>query len=311
MQSTQPIHLSAIRYQTGEFHEIEKLPELQAQPDLLANFHALGLEECAIADRPISELTREALAATLSASPLDPSEIPLIVVASDSFGASTLRAGLPSTIADLGMTRAVMVGVTLADCGNLHAALRITRSLMVSEGLHDAIVLTADAHGDHDVDSRIVRPRISVFSDAATACRLSLDEGDFVLRSTKQFSDPGAAKIDAYANPIDFLEATIQGVQTVCDDVLSACGLERADIDHLVTNNYNLSVSALFAERGDFPLEKVHRDNIPRIAHAYASDNLINLKDLDTETPLEPGQRALLIGTGPFTWGASLVEKCP
>lgn len=105
----------------------------------------------------------------------------------------------------------------------------------------------------------------------------------------------------------DYLRAVSTGLRTSVAGALRRLELRAEHVTQLIMNNYNLSVSHMFASAAGVPLSRVFRNNIERFAHAYAADNLINLKDYLTASGRRPGT-LLLLGSGPNTWNSTVLE---
>lgn len=86
-------------------------------------------------------------------------------------------------------------------------------------------------------------------------------------------------------------------------------GVSTSDLDLIITNNYNSSVTRSYANLLGVPTEKIYAANIARIAHAVAADNLINLTDAQSELSLGRGSSVLTVSAGQNLWGAALLRK--
>ncbi|MBL8148765.1 MAG: hypothetical protein JNN15_02430, partial [Blastocatellia bacterium] len=69
------------------------------------------------------------------------------------------------------------------------------------------------------------------------------------------------------------------------------------------------SVSDVFAKQAGSNRAHTFTENIPRFAHAFAADNLINLADYTQKYEPKTEDLFLLLGTGLNTWAATVVKK--
>lgn len=77
-----------------------------------------------------------------------------------------------------------------------------------------------------------------------------------------------------------------------------------ADYDWLVTSNYCTTNVDDFADLAGIDRDRVFRGTVARYGHVFAADGLINLAELTGTGRVAPGERVLVLSTGPFSWGA-------
>lgn len=77
----------------------------------------------------------------------------------------------------------------------------------------------------------------------------------------------------------------------------------------MVTNNYSSANLEDFADVAGMSADRVFRRNVDRIGHIFAADGLINLADLEATDELAPGDRVLVLSSGPCSWGAMSVTR--
>ena len=80
-------------------------------------------------------------------------------------------------------------------------------------------------------------------------------------------------------------------------------------IDLICANNYSDSFTELVGLSCGVPTEKIFTANIPRFAHAYAADTLINLVDSVSHSPLDEGAKVALLSSGIATWSSILLSR--
>jgi 3-oxoacyl-[acyl-carrier-protein] synthase III len=302
-------YISAISYVLGELLPISELPELAQDPVMLQSFRALGLERYSRERRAAYELAEVAARGTLRKSGLAPSEVDLLVYASDTppmkryYGADIRR-----LCAELGIVKAYPVGLFLSECANAQVALRIASDWIAGGRASAALVVSADTGVDGY--SR-VWPHVTVLSDGGSAFLLTRDkpaEG-FELIDTAHFTNPDVATLDTSTQMLEYFRGIVAGVRAVTKDVLARSRLSQTDVRKVIVNNYNLSVIRTYVSQMGFDLSQVYTKNLPRFAHTYASDAFINLHDAAAEQWFAPNDMVIALGTATVTWGASVLRR--
>jgi 3-oxoacyl-[acyl-carrier-protein] synthase III len=75
----------------------------------------------------------------------------------------------------------------------------------------------------------------------------------------------------------------------------AALGLSAERFARVITNNYSRAVTAKLVELCGFPHDAGCFANIGRFAHASAGDILVNLKDLEANREIAPGDLVFLM----------------
>jgi 3-oxoacyl-[acyl-carrier-protein] synthase-3 len=81
-------------------------------------------------------------------------------------------------------------------------------------------------------------------------------------------------------------------------EALEAAGLGVDEIDHLIPHNLNRKSWEILARIVGIPLEKIYTENIPRIGHVVASDNVINFLDASDAGRIKRGDKVALFVMG-------------
>jgi 3-oxoacyl-[acyl-carrier-protein] synthase III len=302
------VFIRGIAYRLGEPVSISSVPELAKDGSALEDLLALGLERCAIASGSSADLLGESVAATLRGAAIDPSTVDAVVYASNGLRDAAVPA-IKAVLRSLGLGRAYPYGVTLSACGNLQAALTLGALLVSSGQAGRVLVATADKNSEYGPESRIYSANVTVYSDGAASCILDAEPSALELVEVGQHSDGAVAELQQQGGALSaLLKHTVGGIVKTVQGVMSRSQISMASVQRLYMNNYNRSVLRVFGLQLGVRPERVFSDNIARFAHAYAADTLINLHDdLAVRTPAA-GELLLLIGTGPDTWGATLLR---
>jgi 3-oxoacyl-[acyl-carrier-protein] synthase-3 len=307
---SQRIHLSGSAYALGERREIDELPELQADRDLLETFQALGLHSYRRSSSPPAELAAASIGETLRRAALPASEIDVLIYATTSFWQESFyRRQEVSRLLDVtGLTKAYPVGVTLSECANVQTALRVGAAMIAAGEARHVLVVSVDCTAPSA--SRLVPPRVSVKSDGAASVVLSPESlGGFEYLGTRQRVHAALWDMDPGADKFRYAKEGEAGIKHVVDGVLAGLGVGKEAVSHLVVNNYNLSAMRIAAAAAGIRPDRLHGKSLAQTAHVTAADTLVGLRDLEEAGALAPNALVLLLGSGPNLWGASLVRK--
>lgn len=298
--------------------ELHAKGSLRSAPDMLADF---GFRQVYVAESESAlELAMGAVGDLLEETGVDPEEIGVVLYAGALASSSTLAADSSpdgaafhvSNVMDLfqypvsriqaefGLTRATAVGVDQQACASLFSAIRIGRDMLVAEpDLRAALCVAADRFPTHAPREMIY----NVISDAACAALLRKDWPHDRIIACGHITKGAFWNISEMENEI--IAAYFPTARTVIHETLGRAGLELDDIDWIVPHNVSLRSWEILLGLLGLPREKLFSDNIARVGHTIASDNLLNLRDLLDSRRVRDGDRLLL-----FTFGFGLHWSC-
>jgi 3-oxoacyl-[acyl-carrier-protein] synthase-3 len=308
MPAVHAVHLGGLAYALGTLRPIAELPELAGNPTQLAYLQRTGLRDYARAEGPLSELVQKTCRRSLDEAGVPLAEIGAIVYASSSYVAERDRELLPRLALALGIPDAVPYGVFLANCANGCLALETASNLLALGKARAVLVITADAVAPGGV--RALPDRTCVLSDGAASCVAATRPlGGYELEAIEPLHCPRLVEIDrrTAAGELAYIQAVAEGLTAVCRRLAARTG--RAAVEHarLVTGNYNRSIIGNYAELCGMPPARLFADNLPRIAHCFASDQLIALTDLQAATAA--GEPVLVLGSGITVWAAASLRR--
>lgn len=88
-----------------------------------------------------------------------------------------------------------------------------------------------------------------------------------------------------------------QLVQTI-EAALLVCGISKHDIKIILPHNISIPTWEKIAKQLVIPIDKVYLKNIPRYAHCFCADNLINYVTAEHENIFSPGDYYLMVSVG-------------
>jgi 3-oxoacyl-[acyl-carrier-protein] synthase III len=302
------VFLSGISYHLGESFPIDSIPELQEKSDILENFLALGLKNYCVSSCSPGVLAKQCISQTLEKAKLNPADIDCFIYATNSFWDNNFYSNdIRQLLCDLKLTKAYPIGVFLSYCGNFHSAISIAHERIVAGRAKNVLLVTADKLSPHE--SRIYPPNITILSDAVASCIVTAHKGDFKIKNTYQHTNPYLWLSKPSDDLLAYMKATLDGIKAAYDGVMKAEGVTSESISKVITNNYNLSIVRTFTMPARFKTSQIYTANLARFAHAFASDNLINLDTCVKEESIKAGELLLLLGTSPTTWSTTLLES--
>lgn len=301
--------LRGISYELGELRDIGDIPELQEDEGLLEVFRIRGLERYSVAPWTPAEWARRSIASTLAKAAVDAKDIDVVVYATDHLTQERLysRPELNQLLVDAGLENAFPYGVSLSGCTNFSAGLELATSFIQLGSARRVLLLIVEKLLPGG--TRLLDLGMSVVSDAVVSCVISDEPGDYEVLSIGRCSKPGMERLSLENNLSEFFAATGAGMRTAADRALEPLEMGRSDLARLFTNNYASHVQQTFIKHIGFSKDRCFFDNVPRFAHAFSADTLINLVDCEAAGKLKAGDRCMLLGTSPTSWGAVVVER--
>ena len=86
--------------------------------------------------------------------------------------------------------------------------------------------------------------------------------------------------------------------------------MAAADLAWVVPQNINVKAWQILARLLGVAYERVYLDRVGEIGHVISADNLINLRHLDGEGRIGPGELVLLLMAGyGLNWQCTLLRK--
>jgi 3-oxoacyl-[acyl-carrier-protein] synthase-3 len=308
------IGISAIAYALPEraldLAELNDRGLLESPVDALAQF---GFRSVRISDQTADELALRALRDLIAANHLDPESIDAIFYA----GALPESHRVPEGGELEGFT--YPVARLQYECGLINAT-SIGLAQIGCTGLMAAVVLAAD----HLRANPRARRVICVSADVLPAGRKReviynlISDGACALlveRNAARNCILGERRIAKgyYWNPAalknELVAAYFPTARTIVREMLTASGLEPADIRLIVPHNVSLRSWQILLPLLGLAPERLFADNIAAKGHVIAADNFINLKDAADCRRFNAGDRLLLFNFGfGANWACLLLE---
>ena len=286
----------SIAYHLGTFKPIEELDFLRDNPRKLQLYKLGGFQSYAESDLSMRELARRAAAQTLEASGIERDKIGVCLYVAESFDRDEMvnSTEVNRLLLDLGLDNAVPIHISISNCANIVAALRIATALIEVGETEHVLVASVDK-APRRYGGRMMFQDMSVKSDVSLSCLVSRPGvGPYGIRYIGHHNAAGLIEAKSL-EPASYAMEKFNVIRCAAKRARESLGLQPVDFARVITNNYSREVSKMFLKLCGFPNEAGCFGNIGRFAHAVAGDVLINLKDLETEGAFRPGDMIFLM----------------
>ncbi len=211
------------------------------------------------------------------------------------FPASELQAAF-------GMHRAFVIGLNQQACTGMLGALRIGRSLLLSEAwLNNVLCITADRF---PVGARYEQS-YNLISDGAACCLLSRQPAALRLLQVHHISNGAMVDASDEETAASYFNYSCRLVE----ETLSRAGLALADVRWVVPQNTNRTALTVLARLLHIDAAQLYCPTMPSCGHVISADNVLNLSSLCAAGPLARGDRVLTFMAGyGSNWQCALLE---
>lgn len=302
----------------GELHDRGLL---SGSPETLKSF---GFDTVHLAGKESNlDMAIAAAQRVLEESDIDRDEIGMILYAAALSSSATLWDGASpasvlqlETVADLfkypasvlqtelDLPNASVAGINQIGCASIFAALRMAKALIVAEDdLRAVLCVSADKFpaGRHrDLAYNVV-------SDGA--CATIIRRGDSRNRIVACAQVTKGALWDSEEIENEIIAAYFPTATALIERTLAKAGLEMDDISLVIPHNVSLRSWEILGRLIQCPPERIYTENIARVGHTIASDNLLNLRRATEAGLIEKGDYLLLFTFGyGSNWACMIVQ---
>lgn len=252
-------------------------------------------------DESAYDLARLAVGRLLRKSLTAPGKIDVILYAS-ALESAVKRFNYPASRLqyELGMHRAVTLGVGQAGCASFFAAVRLARDLLIAEPDLERILCVSS-----DVLPRQAKREIffNLISDGACAAIVERSSASNRLVSYAQVTK--GAHWSAREKKHEIIAAYFPTAIAVVEEALRRAALDRSAIKLVVPHNVSADSWKILLRMAGIEHDRLFRSNIAVKGHTIAADPMINLSDAIARGRVERGDYLLL-----FTFGFGAHWAC-
>ena len=272
--------LHSIRYALGEnrrlYSDIEDFERIRAERRIPHAPDLLGLGAYFQTDDDVITLGIRAALQTLDRANVRREEVDFVLFCSTDYSSIGERPsdGYKRLLSELGLPNAYPIGFTLNGCTCAIAALRVAAALLSDSTVRNILVISADKL----TCERNRVQRHAVFSDGAVSC--------FVSRT----SESGFELVDTIlCTDVTLLgggggEDDLQLFRSAMSALASRSLVMSEEIEMVFSGNIYTAIYKYKEAAYGLGIKKsqLFTANVPRVAHSFSADALINLTDYST-----------------------------
>jgi 3-oxoacyl-[acyl-carrier-protein] synthase III len=305
------VYIGGFSYELGEHvFGVEELEEIREDKEVIEKLHEVGLRNYRTTSKPVLEIAEMAIRKFFGLNIIAPADIDAVIFCTNSFWCDQEFSEYPLTdfFQRLGLSYAYPIASSFSYCGNFLTGARTACNYIKANEFKNILLVVADRTANGI--TRIVPPLLSIGSDAASCCLLTSGKlFDLEISGISQSMDAKMGKLDAGKDFIAYTQGVAKGVVGNIKQSLLKSGVEKNDLTRVISNNYNRWVTPGMVRVAGIPVEKISLENIPRFAHAGASDICINMADHLATSGNAKNEEILLLSTGPVMWGSAIVRN--
>ena len=296
---TSPVVLGGVSHRHGTWHQIADLPpDGPVGPDQIRALTQGGLSRFSVLDEPVRTHYPDCIGESLDKAKLLGADVDAVLFISSTFSTYDNHGDMVEVCRQLGLTKAIPIGLFLAQCSNFSYALMVAKSLIDGQGMRTVLLLGADSL-DETRSSRVLPANASVFSDTVLSCVVSTDLAHgYRVEAINHVVEPELSALDPAVDTLKFLDLFILRMQELCERTYSRTGYPPEAFSHLVLANLAIPVLRNYAAVSRIPFSRVPTKNIGVFGHCFAYDQLITLAELADHDELGIGDLAHVLGVG-------------
>ncbi|MGH7713048.1 MAG: 3-oxoacyl-ACP synthase III family protein [Gemmatimonadaceae bacterium] len=298
--------------------ELNQRGLLRSSPEALASF---GFHQVRVAEAESHvDMALNAARGLLCEGIVDPEEIDFVFFAGGLTSSSTMmRAPAPDgavlqmrTVSEffqypvsylqseLGLANAAVSGIDQQGCASMFSAMRMARAILASEDDKRAVLCVSADRLPAGVPREMV---YNAISDGAAAVLLRRGAARNKIIACHQITKGVMWETSSLEHEV--VAAYFPTARSVILDTLRRARLTLDDIRWIIPHNVSLRSWEILLGLLGVPREKLFSENIARVGHTIAADNVINLRDATDAGLLASGDLLLL-----FTFGYGLNWSC-
>ncbi|MFG2847117.1 hypothetical protein ACGF12_28665 [Kitasatospora sp. NPDC048296] len=251
------------------------------------------------ADVPPWQLAADSAAETLKRAGVEPTDLDLVIYASESTDSRVDLSRDPDRFAmAAGAETVPLLGATANVCANFGAALRIARNAIQVGDARRVLLVTTDVWDDR---SRLVDAGTCLMSDAAASVLVTADRPDegWLVGDIHSATDHAMHDVDPAVDTIAMVRRTAGGMRRAAEGFFASHRLRREDYPRIVVGNVGLTVLRVLAAAGGLDLGRMVTQTAQN-GHCFAADVIVNLAEIEPEA--RHGDRVLALSTGHNYW---------
>lgn len=193
---------------------------------------------------------------------------------------------------ELGLERAMVIGLDQLACTGLLAAVRVARALCLAENVRFALCVSGECF-PADAGREAIW---NCTSDAGVAVLIECAAGPLEIRAATQVTKGYYWDAESHRN--EMVAAYFPTARHVIEATLRAAGWSVTDLDWVIPHNVSRRSWDVLQPLCGLGGTRIWDDNIARVGHTLAGDNFINLADALSAGDVTERQKLLLFSYG-------------
>jgi 3-oxoacyl-[acyl-carrier-protein] synthase-3 len=204
----------------------------------------------------------------------------------------------------LGLPHVPVMGVAQLACNAMQGCIRLARALLLAEPALEHVLCVCADRFPPEANREIV---YNLMSDGAAAALVSRGGERNRVVATTQITR--GLYWDGESSHDQLVAAYFPVAKKAIADALAQAGLTVDALDLLIPHNINAKSWDILAQVVGVPRARVYTDNIARVGHVVASDNVINYLDAVAAGRVRPGDKVAWFVTGfGAHWSCTVLE---
>ena len=202
-----------------------------------------------------------------------------------------------------GLQDTQIIGLNQQACTGMLGGIRLAKALLQAEAdVDDILCITADRFPP----DAIYEQSYNLISDGGAAVVISRLERGFRVIGCHQITNGAlvqASDDEAVGTYFNYTHRLVQ-------ESLAKIDATIADIDWVIAQNMNVKAWQILARLLTFDADRVYFESLPDVGHVISGDNVINLRKLDDNDDIRPGEKLLMLMAGyGMNWQSVILEK--
>lgn len=205
--------------------------------------------------------------------------------------------------ADFGMDNAYVMGINQQACTGMLGSIRVAHAMLQAEpDMQNILCITADRFPK----GAAYEQAYNLISDGGAACIVSREPRGYRFLGAHHITNGAMAAANDEETAGFYFSYSHRMITELC----RKAGITPADVSWIVPQNTNRKAWRILSSVLRFDFDRILMPTIGTAGHCISGDNIINLKTVQAEGRIQPGEKLLLPMAGfGLNWSCILLEK--
>lgn len=294
--------LSRLNWGLGAAQPLEKVLTLAKRTADIDDFQAGGYREIPVTE-DVWSIASRIIGETVE------SRVPQVVLVASATASQTGGLSVTRALAGAGISAVPIYSVGLNGCADALGAIAVGQCL-VDSGDRELLILCADSAGSEH-SGRFLPDNQGILTDGAAACLLTnaRPESGYEVLGVHHVADYVVRDFSRGFSSPDRIARKLVALRRIAEETCKVANLQVEHLDHVFVNNYVASAREVMVRGAVGRKSKLYPAHVDSVGHCFSADPLINLGSAMAEGDVAIGSRSLVLGTGPGSWIAAVVQR--